>query len=583
MTIFLPSLPPQQAQTQQLRPIRRRVRVAMVLPEGIESDRQLDTLRLAEIGLHMADREERGQRVKNLQDLGEKLKDKLQAPRAKSFIQDIVRSLDPETNPTGYRICQDELVRLGGASALIETVGKVNSDLVRSLALEALARMMFGNAKVAEAVLQSYELLPMIRMVFSNGSTPEQLTALQLAQVMAASDVDQSHAYALLQEAKGFLQDNLGFAPMSQAALEVFVSISFSQPVEVISCLGFARIKQLFSEQEDTLQAFVCGLLVSNCLAHLEESEAHELRESLLSGTFLENYVQCLQASIQKCDWPENSNAFHSPRRLAIVAQALAAQGLGRHLLPAVPLLVQAVECDDAVPTLLVTLKILAADPRCLQMLLAEESFRQNLDSMHDSGDPRATELLGYMELVESALAAGQAAKSAQAKENPNAPEVMQLAEIFSSVRALDGKLEAADLEQLCASVPLAPREKVMGSLSLRSDLTLQAFLEHIYGTPTILGWWPSLMEEAASEAVQSGLPLADVCSAFELAAKRGHVEIQDLHDVLLPALGLPTEGVVVEEKFAELHGSAPLPFRKFTKWLADFYIRLTQATNEEG
>lgn len=542
----------------------------MVLPEGIESDRQLDTLRLA---------------VKNLQDLGEKLKDKLQAPRAKSFIQDIVRSLDPETNPAGYRICQDELVRLGGASALIETVGKVNSDLVRSLALEALARMMFGNAKVAEAVLQSCELLPMMRMVFSNGSAPEQLTALQLAQVMAASEVDQSHAFALLQEAKGFLQDNKGFAPMSQAALEVFVSISFSHPVEVISCLGCARIKQLFSEQEDKLQAFVCGLLVSNCLGYLEESEAHELRESLLSGTFLENYVQCLQASFQKCDWPENSNAFHSPGRLAIVAQALAAQGLGRHLLPAVPLLVQAVECDDAVPTLLVTLKILAADPRCLQILLAEESFRQNLDSMHDSGDALATELLGYMELVESALAAGQAAKSAQAQENPNAPEVMQLAEIFSSVRALDGKLEAADLEQLCGLVPLAPKERVMasGSLAFRSDMTLQAFLEHIYGTPTILGWWPSLMEEAASDAVQSGLPLADVCSAFELAAKRGHVEIQDLHDVLLPALGLPTEGSVAEEKFAELHGSAPLPFRAFTKWLADFYIRLTQATNEEG
>lgn len=33
--------------------------------------------------------------------------------------------------------------------------------------------------------------------------------------------------------------------------------------------------------------------------------------------------------------------------------------------------------------------------------------------------------------------------------------------------------------------------------------------------------------QEAASDAVQSGLPLADVCSAFELAAKRGHVEIQ--------------------------------------------------------
>ena len=41
----------------------------------------------------------------------------------------------------------------------------------------------------------------------------------------------------------------------------------------------------------------------------------------------------------------------------------------------------------------------------------------------------------------------------------------------------------------------------------------------------TSRGVW--LPQEADSDAVQSGLPLVDVCSAFELAAKRGHVEIQ--------------------------------------------------------
>jgi len=544
-----------------------RAALAMVLPEGIESDRQVDTLRLA---------------VKNLQDLGDKVKDKLQAPRAKSFIQDIVRSLDPETNPSGYRICQDEIARLGGAKILIETVAQVASDLVRSLALEALARMMFGNPAVAELVLQSCELLPMLRMVFSNGSLPEKLTALQLAQVVAASEVlDASRAQALLQEAEAFLQ-GMGFVPISQAALEVFVSISFTHPAEVISCLGCERIQKLLSEQEDRLQAFVCSLLASNCLSLLEESQAHDLRSRLQSSTFLQDYVECLQASLQKCDWPENSNAFHSPRRLALVAHALTEQGLGRDLLPAVPFLVQAVECfSDAVPTLLVTLKLLAADPRCLQLLLAEESFRQHLDLMHQAGDtPYASELLGYMELVENAMAVGQAAKLAQAQENPNAPEVMQLAELFSGIQPLDGKLEAKDLLELCARVPLAPRDRVLGSL--HCDLTLQAFLEHVYGTPTILGWWPSLMEEAAGEAARSGLPLVSLCGAFELAAKRGHVEIQDLHEVVLPTLGLPTDGAAVEEKFAELHGSAPLPFRALAKWLADLNIKLSESPSEE-
>lgn len=35
--------------------------------------------------------------------------------------------------------------------------------------------------------------------------------------------------------------------------------------------------------------------------------------------------------------------------------------------------------------------------------------------------------------------------------------------------------------------------------------------------------------QEVASEAVRSGLPLVNFCSAFEVAAKKGHIEIQVL------------------------------------------------------
>eukprot|EP00913_Durusdinium_trenchii_P030268 g28358.t1 len=248
--------------------------------------------------------------------------------------------------------------------------------------------------------------------------------------------------------------------------------MSFTHPTEVIGSLGWPQIKQLLHDQEDPLQGFCCGLLASNCLSSMPvDSDTAELRQSLAAGPFLQSYVECLEASLKRCDWPESSKAFHSPRRLALVAGHLATQGFHRHLLPAVPLLVQAVESfSDA------------------------EVFRQSLDSFHRAGDAASTDLLSYMEMVESAFAAGEAAKLAQTHENPQAPTVLELAEVFSRLCPLDGKLDSHQLPDLCAQVPLAPLDRVRSSL--HCDLTLQAFLEHVYGTPTILGWWPSLMEE---------------------------------------------------------------------------------------
>ena len=70
---------------------------------------------------------------------------------------------------------------------------------------------------------------------------------------------------------------------------------------------------------------------------------------------------------------------------------------------------------------------------------------------------------------------------------------------------------------------------------SVRGELSLQSFLEHVYGTPTILGWWPSLMEDAA-ECLGAQLPVAVAC--FESVQRKGLVELQDLYDVVLPMLG---------------------------------------------
>ena len=42
-------------------------------------------------------------------------------------------------------------------------------------------------------------------------------------------------------------------------------------------------------------------------------------------------------------------------------------------------------QCDDAVPTLLVALKLLAADPRCLQILLAEAPWLGDPNGFNNS------------------------------------------------------------------------------------------------------------------------------------------------------------------------------------------------------
>mmetsp|Transcript_20710 Transcript_20710/g.48379 ORF Transcript_20710/g.48379 Transcript_20710/m.48379 type:complete len:566 (+) Transcript_20710:75-1772(+) len=554
----------------------------MALPEGIESDRRLEEARQA---------------VSSLQDVSEKLGDKFQVPRAKNYLQSIAECVDPNQNPAGYRLCQEEVDRVGGPRILLHVFDKTDNDLLRSLIMEVCARLMFGNAEVSSKVLGEHGdgLLFCIRRALSEGAVPERLSALFLAQAMAAAEAGPDILAAVAAEAAPYLQAGHGFAQLSEAALDVLTSISFVNPGAVISHLGWSKMHELLQEGEappstaaQELQVLVCGLLSANCLPIADGATAEELKGRLAHGSFFQFYAKCLECSTRREAWPQGSNTFHAPRRLARCARTLAAQGFRRQLLPATTLLPRAVEAssDGAVHEAIEALKELAADALCLEALLAEEGFRETLELLHRQ-EGVGTELLSYLELVENAMAAGQAAKNAQAHENPFAPSVIDLTEIFSRHAALDGKMDVSYLGWVCAAVPLCPVATVQRSLHSETALSLQSFLEHVYGTPTILGWWPSMMEEPAAmvASVATSVPdLGRLCAAYEAATDgRGTLQIQELHDVLLPSLEVSIDGPVIEAKFAELHGSQPLSFKEFVTWMTDLFDRLRQEFEAEA
>ena len=90
----------------------------------------------------------------------------------------------------------------------MDLVKSTSNDLLRSLSMEALARMMFGHPALAQGLLESGGVLDVLRLIFADGSMPERLTALQLAQAMAASGaLEQQQAEAVLQEAKWFFKE----------------------------------------------------------------------------------------------------------------------------------------------------------------------------------------------------------------------------------------------------------------------------------------------------------------------------------------------------------------------------------------
>jgi len=149
----------------------------------------------------------------------------------------------------------------------------------------------------------------------------------------------------------------------------------------------------------------------------------------LSDSHFLPYFAECLEASVSRREWPNGTNAYHSPARMAQLAGVLAGLGYQRQLSPCVGSLTKAVEVADTqtTRTALRGLRRLCEDIVCLQEFLKLQEFRrETLCALHRSGEePDATTLLSFAEEVELALVGAQAAYDESLIYTPNAPPVL--------------------------------------------------------------------------------------------------------------------------------------------------------------
>merc|ERR1711972_611350 len=107
-------------------------------------------------------------------------------------------------------------------------------------------------------------------------------------------------------------------------------------------------------------------------------------------------------------------------------------------------------------------------------------------------------------------------------------PSVKSLALIFNAFSPMHEELSVDQLLEALKSVPVGPSRDVKASLNgdKSAKFSFGTFAQRIYGSPTLLGWWPSLMEhtdELWSHPMFQELgppPLADLLSYYELGTK---------------------------------------------------------------
>jgi hypothetical protein len=233
-------------------------------------------------------------------------------------------------------------------------------------------------------------------------------------------------------------------------------------------------------------------------------------------------------------------------------------------------------------------------DVQGLQSLLARETFRnQALEDLCNGGEVTcANDLQVYLLTTESMFSGAQEALDKSQAFCIHAPNVTALAELFVQAGdPLDTEMTADAILGLLGTVPLAPITAIRAQLSgtMRQKFTFQSFAQHVYGTPTICGWWPSYMEETAvlwrSQGEIQGLPgLEALCALFERGARGGTtVDTDALLEVVLPAAGWPVEGPAVEEAFAEIRGTGPMALLQMARWMAALGTALAKQAAEEA
>jgi hypothetical protein len=329
----------------------------------------------------------------------------------------------------------------------------------------------------------------------------------------------------------------------------------------------------------------------------VDELEARQqIQERLGFGHFLEFFVLALEAAVAQREWPAHSGAFHSVSRLASVARILADLGFRRQLVGAVRPLAKAVEINPDARTTrlaLVALRSLVEDLSCLEEFLTLIEFRsETLELLHKSGDEQeATDLLSCTVSGENALSASHAALAGSRGQLKNPPSVEFLARFFNEVSPMDGELTMDQLLRILPKIPIGPAKDVQASLrthSTSSTFGFAAFAQHIYGTPTLLGWWPSLMEDTnavwnAQTSQEVQLPsVCDLLFYYEVGAKGAPGITSDaiLH-VVLPEWGQPVDGQLVEDLFAEIRGDTPLSLKEFAIWMRRYFLAVTEQNKQ--
>lgn len=527
-------------------------------------------------------------------------------PKASSkltWLQEIVNLVDPAQNPGGFRICQNAVVARGAVGPLLGLAQMAQSDAVVIKALELLARTTFNNVEAAIEIVSHENFLNTFHKVLRQRELPEKLTVLQLAQAIAASSKAPKVNEMLplvLGEVAPLLTHSI-FMVLPRASFDIFVSISFSNPAAIVDHLSWAGVASWLSSNreegkpdwmdKDNLTILACGLLAANVLAlpaaDLPNEEEQQLRqvvrERLQASNFLEFFVLAMEAAVAQREWPAHSGAYHSVSRLASMALILSDLGFRRELNRAVTPLTQAVEINPDECTTRMALRALRGlvqDFVCLEIFLTLSEFRsETLEVLHKAGDEsEASDLLSYTTASENAIAAAQAAF--ELSECKNAPSVRSLAELFNAHIPMDGELSRTQLSQILCRVPIGPAKDVDASLSgdKTGKLDFAALAQRVYGTPTLLGWWPSLMEDTNSLWMAPAFqelnppPLADLLFHFELGAKgMSGVGSDVILEEVLPAWKQTVEGELIEDLFAEIRGET-LTFKEFGVWMWRYF-----------
>lgn len=353
-------------------------------------------------------------------------------------------------------------------------------------------------------------------------------------------------------------------------------------------------------------QTVLCGFLAVNMLRICEPgNEAvamaqSELRSLLTAGQFFNFLPLAFDAAIERREWPLSSGAYYSPRRLVLITQTLAQQRLGfNEVQPMLPLLARAVEkgfsmgdsvmVTDAMQSLLLFAR---DDVGCLETVSALAEFRAGLlTDIANSNDEVACSLLDYLNASDAHMAAATATRDLCLTYCKHAPTVENLSRCFAKFAHFDQAIDQEQAKAAARLVPIGPSCEIH-ILSNAATMTFTQFAHQVYGTPEVLGFWPSLMEDIVAErdsmfegdAVRDLPSLTDIMDAYDsgCAGCTEGVTAERLLNHVLPTLGLPPadDSRTVETAFDEVKFEPPMLFKPFARWIHQLCFQLKQASD---